>query len=94
MAGVAGAGVGPFTIPAWAPTALVIGTAYDPATPYVWSKRLTAQLANARLLTLIGDGHTAFGNFSSCIKDAVERYLETVALPPTGTVCRQQLRLG
>jgi pimeloyl-ACP methyl ester carboxylesterase len=89
-----GAFRGPFTLPAWAPTALVIGTTYDPATPYVWSKRLTAQLGNARLLTMIGDGHTAFGNFSPCIKDAVERYLETVALPPAGTVCRQQLPLG
>lgn len=84
---------GPFTVDPRAPTALVIGTTYDPATPYIWAKRLTATLGNARLLTMVGDGHTAFGGNSPCVDDAVVRYFETVTLPAPGTECRQQIRL-
>ena len=43
-----------------ATTALVVGTVYDPATPYAMARRLTADLGNARLLTMRGDGHTAY----------------------------------
>jgi pimeloyl-ACP methyl ester carboxylesterase len=84
-----GAFRGPFHVSDTSPTALVVGTTYDPATPYVWAKRLTRDLGNARLLTLVGDGHTAFLNYSSCIRAAVARYVETLALPPEGTECRQ-----
>ena len=43
------------------PTTLVVGTRYDPATPYKGAKRMVQQLGNARLLTMTGDGHTAYG---------------------------------
>jgi len=82
---------GPYAVDPAANTALVIGTTYDPATPYQWAQRLTAQLGNAELVTMIGDGHTAFGGNSRCIDDAVVTYIETVTLPPDGTVCRQDI---
>ena len=63
-----------------------------PATPYVWAKRLTAELGNARLLTMRGDGHTAsFGNNSPCIDAAVQAYLEETRLPRRHTVCSQDV---
>ena len=67
---------------------LVIGTRYDPATPYAWAVALSAQLPTSRLLTYEGDGHTAFGNDVACIDDAVRDYLMTGALPAPGTTCR------
>ena len=36
-----------------------------------------------------GDGHTAYGGESACIDAAVESYVNTLALPAAGTVCRQ-----
>jgi pimeloyl-ACP methyl ester carboxylesterase len=86
-----GAYFGEVRNPSWAATALVIGTKYDPATPYKWAQALTADLRNARLLTMRGDGHTAYLNGSPCVDAAVEAYLEHRRLPSEGTVCRQQL---
>jgi hypothetical protein len=42
---------------------------------------------------MIGDGHAAFGGNSACIDDAVVKYVETLAVPPVGTECRQATRL-
>lgn len=67
---------------------LVIGTTYDPATPYAWAQALSRQLSTATLLTFRGDGHTAYGNGSRCIDQAVDAYLLTGTPPPAGTVCR------
>lgn len=67
---------------------LVVGTTYDPATPYSWSTALSRQLPTSTLLTFRGDGHTAFGGNSRCIDSAVNEYLLTGATPPVGTVCR------
>jgi pimeloyl-ACP methyl ester carboxylesterase len=86
-----GAYRGPFRMPATGPPALVIGTTYDPATPYAWAKRMTAQLGNAQLLTLVGDGHTAYFNYSSCVRSAVAAYVERGELPAQGTRCHQDL---
>ncbi len=80
---------GRFHNPASAPPVLVIGTTYDPATPYVWAQRLTAQLGNARLLTFQGDGHAALPDLNLCIVQHSFRYLEDGVLPPAGTVCQQ-----
>ncbi len=49
------------------------------------------QLGNARLLTMRGDGHTAYGGNSTCIDDAVDAYLEQLTLPAEGTTCRQEV---
>ncbi len=67
---------------------LVVGTTYDPATPYSWATALHDQLPTSGLLTFRGDGHTAFGNGSRCIDAAVNGYLLTGVLPTAGTVCR------
>jgi hypothetical protein len=69
----------------------VISTTYDPATPYQWGEQLTAQLGHARLLTMAGDGHTAYGGNTPCIDTATEAYLVDLALPPPGTVCAQEV---
>jgi hypothetical protein len=82
---------GPFRTATDSPTILVVGTTYDPATPYRGAKRLVAELGQARLLTMRGDGHTAYGMGSPCIDDAVDAYLLDATLPAAGTVCRQQV---
>lgn len=66
---------------------LVIGTRFDPATPYEWSQALSSQLATSTLLTYEGNGHTAFGSGSACIDNQVELYLLRGALPPKGASC-------
>ncbi|WP_018654619.1 alpha/beta hydrolase [Actinomadura flavalba] len=69
------------------PPILVIGTTRDPATPYAWSKSLAAQLDQGVLLTLNGDGHTAYLQGDPCITTATDRYLTTTRPPATGTTC-------
>ena len=82
---------GPFRASRSAPTPLVVATRYDPATPYRGALRLVRDLGNARLLTMVGDGHTAYGNGSDCIDRAIEAYVNTLALPALGTKCRQDV---
>jgi hypothetical protein len=62
---------GPFLANQSAPTMLEVATTYDPATPYKGALRTAPQLGNIRLLTMRGDGHTAYGGNSPCIDDAV-----------------------
>jgi pimeloyl-ACP methyl ester carboxylesterase len=82
---------GPFVASAEAPTVLVIGTTFDPATPFQGSVALVEALGNARLLTMQGDGHTAYGGDSSCIDSAVEAYLQDGVVPEVGTECEQDV---
>src|SRR4029077_6779816 len=82
---------GPFTASKSAPTVLEVATTYDPATPYRGAKRLATQLGHARFLTIVGDGHTAFGGNSACIDDYVVAYVQTLVLPPKGTSCKQEV---
>jgi pimeloyl-ACP methyl ester carboxylesterase len=82
---------GPFKVPGTASTPLVVATTYDPATPYRGARRLVGDLGNARLLTMRGDGHTAYGNGSACIDAGVERYLNTLQLPAAGASCTQEV---
>ena len=70
------------------PPILVVGTTYDPATPYQWSQALAKQLSKGVLLTHVGDGHTGYGKGSTCTDNAVDRYLLTGVTPAVGTVCR------
>jgi pimeloyl-ACP methyl ester carboxylesterase len=70
------------------PEILVLGTEYDPATPYVWSQALAAQLANGVLVTWAdADGHTAYHNGSDCIDEVVDEFLINGVVPEDGTVC-------
>jgi pimeloyl-ACP methyl ester carboxylesterase len=82
---------GPFKVSSSGVTPLVIGTTYDPATPYRGAKNLVRTLGNARLLTMRGDGHTAYNltNSPTCINPAVEAYVNDGTLPAAGTQCRQ-----
>jgi pimeloyl-ACP methyl ester carboxylesterase len=82
---------GPFHVPHSSPTILVVDTTYDPATPYRGGKRLARDLGQTRLLTMRGDNHTAYQGNSACIDSNVENYLINLALPPVGTVCKQEV---
>jgi pimeloyl-ACP methyl ester carboxylesterase len=82
---------GPFRLPPDAKRVLVVGTTYDPATPYVGAKAMVRQLREARLLTMRGDGHTAYGGNSACIDEAVNTFLNEGDLPAPGTTCRQEV---
>ncbi len=69
---------------------LVVGTTFDPATPYKHAQGLTRQLGNARLLTMDGDGHGAYGGESPCVDATVDAYLERGVVPEVGRRCRQE----
>ncbi|MGW7641475.1 alpha/beta hydrolase [Streptomyces decoyicus] len=79
---------GPWNTPTAHPI-LLVGTTDDPSTPYRDSQALAKELADARLLTHDGYGHTELINPSSCVGDHESRYLIDGTLPPAGTTCRQ-----
>lgn len=76
---------GPWNHPTANPI-LVLGNTGDPVTPYQASVAMSRDLAHARLLTIDGFGHTEFFNPSTCATNYEVNYLQTGALPPTGTV--------
>jgi hypothetical protein len=79
---------GPWNQPTAHPLLLVGNRLGDPATPYEGTQQTATQrLANARLLTLDSFGHTAFLQ-SACVRAAIDRYLISLTLPATGTVCQ------
>jgi len=78
---------GPATSTTTAPV-LLIGTTFDPATPYWWARDVHKHMPTSTLLTYYGDGHTAFGNGSTCIDRAVTTYLVRGVMPAPDTVCR------
>lgn len=53
---------------------LVIGTRYDPATPYAFTEPYAARYPDAAVLTVEGYGHTTLGQ-SSCANSAIATYL-------------------
>jgi pimeloyl-ACP methyl ester carboxylesterase len=67
---------------------LIIGNKYDPRTKYANSVQASRRLGNAVLLTLQGYGHTSEADPSSCLDDAVTKYLVTTTTPPVGSVCQ------
>ncbi|MEU2428573.1 alpha/beta hydrolase [Streptomyces sp. NPDC007861] len=71
---------GPWNEPTAHPV-LVVGTTLDPATPYRNAQAMTKELANARLLTNSGYGHTALINPSSCVNAYEGRYSSTAPSP-------------
>lgn len=70
-----------------APTILVLGTTGDPATPYAWSQALASQLADARLVTWEGKGHTAYGRAGGCVTEAVDSFLLAGTVPESDLTC-------
>ncbi len=79
---------GPWNRPTANPI-LVVGNTFDPSTPYQNSLDMVEQLADARLLTVEGFGHTEMLNPSDCANAYIVEYLVSGALPPIGTVCQQ-----
>jgi pimeloyl-ACP methyl ester carboxylesterase len=66
---------------------VVVGTTRDPATPYKWAQSLAAQLKSGVLLSLDGDGHTAYLQGNPCITSAVDHYLVAGTPPKKNTMC-------
>ena len=66
---------------------LVIGNLHDPATPYQGAVDLTKTMGSAELLSWNGEGHTSFGQGSSCIDNYVDAYLVSGSLPPDHKTC-------
>jgi pimeloyl-ACP methyl ester carboxylesterase len=61
---------------------LVVGTTGDPATPYSQAVQLAEDvLENATLITFNGEGHTAYGQGSKCVNEAVDNYLLNGIVP-------------
>jgi pimeloyl-ACP methyl ester carboxylesterase len=71
---------------------LVIGTTFDPSTPYANARAVAKLLGNAVLLTHDGYGHTSGADPSACLVRATERYLVDLTIPPRGTVCPSDLQ--
>lgn len=66
---------------------VVVGTTHDPATPYEWSRSLTEELGNARLVSYEGWGHTAYATGDRCVRGAVDDYLVRGTVPREGLRC-------
>ncbi|NEA87971.1 alpha/beta hydrolase [Streptomyces sp. SID7958] len=79
---------GPWDTPTAHPL-LVIGVTHDPSTPHQAAEAMVEHLADARLLTVEGNGHTTLLNPSGCADAYESRYLVDGVLPPAGTTCRQ-----
>ncbi len=66
---------------------LLVSTKHDPATAYVWAQHVADQFGPAAtLLTYLGWGHVAYHR-GTCVDGHVDRFLLTLARPPTGTAC-------
>jgi pimeloyl-ACP methyl ester carboxylesterase len=68
---------------------LLLGITGDSQLPYQGDLAMAHDLARARLLTIRGYGHTELANPSTCATNYELSYLQTGALPPTGTLCQQ-----
>src|SRR5215831_13574265 len=67
---------------------LVINAVHDPITPIWGAEAAVAELGNARLLKVNGDGHTSmFVEPSACRDGAELAYLASLQLPAKGTIC-------
>ncbi|MEU4405534.1 alpha/beta hydrolase [Streptosporangium sp. NPDC023963] len=66
---------------------LVVGGTGDPATPYEWAPKLTAELRTGVLVTYKGEGHGAYLSGDACVKKAIDAYLIDGKVPDRGVVC-------
>lgn len=70
-------------------TVMVIGTRYDPATPYSFTQPYADHFQDARVLTVEGYGHTTLG-ISSCANAAIATYLVDLEADD-GATCQQDV---
>lgn len=68
---------------------MVIGTRYDPATPYDQTQPYADRFTNASVLTVEGYGHTTLG-ISSCANSAIATYLVELEAVD-GATCEQDI---
>ena len=68
------------------PPVLIIGTTGDPATPYENTAKLAGLLANSRVITAEGEGHTSYPQ-NECVANAVDAYLLDKQLPEPNARC-------
>jgi pimeloyl-ACP methyl ester carboxylesterase len=66
---------------------LLIGTRFDPNTPFANARRAEGRLGHAILLTHDGYGHTSDTDPSECVFTAVRSYLVKLTVPARGTEC-------
>jgi pimeloyl-ACP methyl ester carboxylesterase len=66
---------------------LIIGTRFDPNTPFVNARRLERLLGNAILLTHDGFGHVSISDPSACVERVQRRYFVSLTIPDRGTMC-------
>ena len=66
---------------------LVIGTTNDPATPYIWAQSLATQLSSGVLVTVDGDGHTAYNQDNDCVNLVVDEYFLDDVVPDSDPEC-------
>jgi pimeloyl-ACP methyl ester carboxylesterase len=69
-----------------APPIVVVGTTGDPATPYEQTAKLADMLGVGRVLTVEGEGHTAYPE-GECVTRAVNAYLLDLTVPAEGLRC-------
>lgn len=69
---------------------MVVGTRYDPATPYANTRPYTDDFVDGRMVTVDGYGHTAIG-LSACVDTAITRFLVADRAPKDGTTCAQDV---
>jgi pimeloyl-ACP methyl ester carboxylesterase len=77
---------GPVSAPSADPI-LVVGTTGDPATPVAWAAALAKQLQSARLVTMPGEQHTAYGQGNTCVDATINAYLVSGRVPDATVVC-------
>ena len=66
----------------------MIGGTGDPATPYEWAPKLTAELGTGMLVTYGGEGHGAYLSGDTCVKKTVDGYLLDGKVPAKGATCK------
>jgi hypothetical protein len=66
---------------------LVIGTSNDPATPYAWAKSLSEQLDSGVLISVEGEGHTAYNQGNTCVDSTVDDYFLKDTVPTADPSC-------
>jgi pimeloyl-ACP methyl ester carboxylesterase len=66
---------------------IVVGTTGDPATPYADAKSLAARLDSGHLVTMVGEGHTAYDLGNDCIDGTVDAYLLHGTVPAHDPRC-------
>lgn len=83
-------GTPPFTIDGdGAQPIVVVGATGDSATPYQYAVWMAQQLKSGVLVTYDGAGHATYGSDrSTCVDEAVVKYLADGVLPPYGLFCK------